>query len=291
MRKKILEILLSSLKAKIVTSIVAISLVGGAVTVGVIYKNSIDQSTKKEVSLESNLEDISKETKENIDEKEDETLDNSGKATEEKASTNESEDQKVTISNDGGNNGGLAEPSKDSSSSQGGNINPSNNTNSNSAGSSNNEGSSNNGGNPIPSQPTQSTPAPIQVGIDNGMTSQLRSLISTAQGYTGTKVGDFRSKTSNLANGSISEDSIKSLLYTSWQEDLTGKYPGASGVYNIEITKVDAYKITMSSSMTAADVTLSNKQPKGTFSDMVAYRNSDGSYSIACIGISFGIGK
>ncbi|WP_315107921.1 hypothetical protein [Clostridium intestinale] len=164
MRKKILEILLGSLKAKIVTSIVAISLVGGAVTVGVIYKNSIDQSTKKEVSLESNLEDISKETKENIDEKEDETLDNSGKATEEKALANESEDQKGTSSNEGGNNEGSAEPSKDSSSSQGVNTNPSNNTNSNngevsnrggSTASANNVGESNSGGSMTPEPPKQ----------------------------------------------------------------------------------------------------------------------------------------
>ena len=181
MRKKILEILLGSLKAKIVTSIVAVSLVGGAVTAGIIHKNSIDRSTKKEVSFESKSEDLSKESEDKVDEKEVETLDNNEQAVDTKTSTNESEDQNATSSNEGGNNGGSAESSKDSSSNKGGNTNTSNNTNSNNGSTvaPSSGGNSNSGNTSTPPKQTNPEPPkqePVRAsGIDEELTKKLNS--------------------------------------------------------------------------------------------------------------------
>ncbi|QLY81481.1 hypothetical protein [Clostridium intestinale] len=289
MRKRILEVLLGSLKAKIVTSIVAISLVGGAVTADVIYKNSIDQSNKKEVSLESNLEDISKETKENIYEKEDETLDNSGKATEEKASTNESEDQKVTTSNEGGNNGGSAEPSSGSSSNNGGTTNSSKGSEAKNE-SSVNPTSGNGTNNAVNTAPTQQTKPVVNVGIDWTMTNKLNNLVVE---YTATYKGIKKSELTEIAKQvSLSQistaDAINKISSMSWEEEGTNINTYLSPtIQKIATYSIGCTKFNVSGDISPEDISLNNRFNLGQFGSVFAYRNSDNSLTITSLGCQF----
>lgn len=73
MIKKILEVLLGSLKGKIITGVVTILVIGGAIEGGIIYSNSI--SSNKVVSMKDNKPNVKEE--ENINSA-DEEVNNSG---------------------------------------------------------------------------------------------------------------------------------------------------------------------------------------------------------------------
>ncbi len=138
---------------------------------------------------------------------------------------------------------------------------------------------------PVQEQPQQTATPTYTIGIDNSMTSQIRSLYSEAQTYTGNKTGTFRGMTEKLARGEISSSNVQGLAGTTWQEDLNST--AFKGRYEINISQVTSNSFNMPANSTAADVSFSNKAVRGNFTDLVAYRNSDGSYTIYAIGINF----
>ena len=286
MKKKILEVLLGSLKAKIVTSIVAVSLVGGVATVGVIYKNSIDQSTKKEVSFESKSEDLSKESEDKVDEKEVETLDNNEQAVDTKTSTNESEEQNATSSNEGGNNGDSVVTSNDSSSKQGGTTKG----NEVKTESSVNPTSGNGANNAVNAAPTQPTKPVINVGIDWTMTNKLNNLVVE---YTATYKGIKKSELTEIAKQvSLSQistsDAINKISSMSWEEEGTNINTYLSPtIQKISTYSIGCTKFNVTGDTSPEDISLNNRFNLGQFGAVFAYRNSDNSLTITSLGCQF----
>lgn len=280
MKKKILEILLGSLKAKIITSTVAILLVGGVATAGIVYKNSIDQSTKKEVSLESNSEDTSKKVEKNVDEKEDETLDNSGKATEEKALTNESEDQKGTSSNEGGNNVNSVASSNNDQVSNNSDSNKNVNTNTGESNNSSDLGGQTNEPNTSnqPKPPVQQDKPKLQSEWLNSESQQ--ALASTSRANTNnydtnspyiTMTKEAFDKANAIMNsfvsGSIDSETAKSQI-----ESIKFKIKENSPTFNF--TEIYVQKVEVDGKATR-EVIVSNIRPMQYFMFCKAYYNGD----------------
>lgn len=290
-KAKIIELLTGTLKAKIITGVVAAMVFGGAVTGSIIYKNNTQKNSQKENSFVG---------------KGDEKI--TGDESKIEAVDEKITDDEVTNSNknDSKSNEAVEDTSKSNSSNNEKGTTTNNQESSNGGGISNGGGNSNSGGSstptPTPQQPAQTPQQPTQpqqpqqpqqptytVGVDSSMTSKIRALFTNSQAYSGIKVSEYKNMTVSLANGSISESSIGNLVNNQWQEDLTGKFPGVSGNCTVKVIKANAVKFNMPSNMEPADVSFSGKAARGNFTDVVAYRNSDGTYTISSIGINFGI--
>lgn len=180
MKKKILEVLLGSLKAKIITGVVATLVVGGITTGGVIYNNKINSitHTDKDTKLQSNIPDDTALTEEEAKEREEalalkelEIAKSEGeKKAEEETAKNSEDINKKPVSSEQSTNQGSETPTSV-------NVGKSGNSNSESSGGQTTQPST------PAQQPQQTTPPPpAPVKKDSYWND---SLAQQAMGYMG----------------------------------------------------------------------------------------------------------
>ena len=133
-------------------------------------------------------------------------------------------------------------------------------------------------------QPQSQIPS-YTAGVDSGLTSQLRQSLSTGQGYRGSKGSEFQSVCTGIAKGTTSASSLNG---KTWQEDLSIIALGLSGMGRITVSSATSNQFSVGK---GADVgTIINRGlPNADYTDMVAYRNADGSYTITTLAVKMSI--
>ncbi|QLY81504.1 hypothetical protein [Clostridium intestinale] len=215
MKKKILEVLLGSLKAKIITGVVATLIVGGIVTGGVIYNNKInnitytDNDTKLQYDIPDDTaltEEEAKEREEALALKELEVAKSEGeKKAEEETAKNSEDINKKPVSSEQNTNQGSETPTSV-------NVGKSGNSNSDSSGGQTTQPST-----PAqqPQQPTPPPPAPVKKDSywNDNLAQQAVTKLSNEstnqysggnQAYTQQAYSTYFSIAESFKNGSIS---------------------------------------------------------------------------------------
>jgi len=220
MKKKILEVLLGSLKAKIITGVVATLIVGGIVTGGVIYNNKINSitHTDNDTKLQSDIPDDTALTEEEAKER-DEALalkelevvksEEEKKAEEETDKNSEDINNKPVSSEQNTNQG--------SGSSTPVNVGKSANSNSDSAGEQTSQPST------PAQQPQQPTPPPVkkdsfwndslaQQAIANLSNASTNNYSTDNRSYTKDAYNSYTSISESFKNGNISASDAQSQI-------------------------------------------------------------------------------
>ncbi|WP_156946307.1 hypothetical protein [Clostridium akagii] len=142
---------------------------------------------------------------------------------------------------------------------------------------------------PTPTPTPIPTPKPVQVGIDSNLTSQLQYLIvSGTESYTGVQKNTFINIAQQVAlNQKTSSEAISQISSMNWVEDSKNinKY-ASGGNCKIETYNVRCNKFNVSGSESATAIA-KNQFDVGQFDDVYAYRNADNTVTITTISVNF----
>ncbi len=216
MKKKILEVLLGSLKAKIITGVVSTLVVGGIVTGGIIYSNKANNDKQAEIKTYS-------ETNKNT--KYEEEINKKNENTEEIAS-NESKEKTQQDNTKVNNEVSIGKSNGTETSSNVGGTTPSNNSNSNNEGSTahSSNNSPNKGGVTIPSNSNNTNSGnPTSGGSITPQTPVVKDDVITIPDYPystnysqeegGGKTIYSKSMAKSTYQGSLNSNGVGSLIY------------------------------------------------------------------------------
>lgn len=268
---KLKEILLGTTKAKIISGIVAVTVVGGATGGTIYYKSNVNKSDnnsrvvveeKKDQNLElaSNLEEIKQEDIKREDEvKQPEEIKKQEEEKNEEQSKKEDKKQEVKKQEETERQP-VTKPISERPST------PNEQTK--------------------PSEPAK----PIVVGIDWDLTAQLRYYVcEETVTYTGIKKDEFSNITEQVCLDKMScDEAISKISAMRWSEEGNNISPGnASGMKKVEPYNARCKKFNVPGDMSAANISKNYSFNLGQYSQVFAYTNSDGTKTITSLSVRF----
>lgn len=283
------------IKAKIITGVVAITLVTGTIAGGVYLYNNATKGNDSSLTQQENT-DNSKEEREDTENKEGEIVQNTENENKEENVENvenkdsEDKDKEDVVTPETPTTGGTDSSSDGNSNNS---EKPNNNGSTSNSGSSNNGGTSSNGGSstPQPPKPTPQPPKPsVNVGLDTDLTNELNKMnIQYTATYLGVKKGEFTELAKQVALGNKSTSEVINIISNmTWDEKASSVdsfYP--SKVTNVTTFDVRCNKFTVDGNMSASDISAKNQINLGPFGAVFAYRNSDNSVTVTSLSSNF----